>query len=166
YIKNRRLWQAHGQAALERAHVCLINGTATGTEALKDLVLPGVGAFTVVDAAVVTPADLGNNFFVTPSHLGMPRAKVVTQLLKELNEDVDGKFVCEDAAALLANDPAFFHQFTLVIVTGRVSLASLLALDRELYPRAIPLLVARNAGFVASLRTVLHSHHVVEYHPD
>ena len=36
-----RLWGDHGQEALENAHVCLINATATGTEILKNLVLPG-----------------------------------------------------------------------------------------------------------------------------
>lgn len=35
------LWGDHGQEALENAHVCLINATATGTEILKNLVLPG-----------------------------------------------------------------------------------------------------------------------------
>lgn len=37
-----RLWGDHGQEALESAHVCLINATATGTEILKNLVLPGI----------------------------------------------------------------------------------------------------------------------------
>lgn len=36
-----RLWGDHGQEALESAHVCLINATATGTEILKNLILPG-----------------------------------------------------------------------------------------------------------------------------
>lgn len=36
-----RLWGDHGQESLENAHVCLINATATGTEILKNLVLPG-----------------------------------------------------------------------------------------------------------------------------
>lgn len=36
-----RLWGDHGQEALESAHVCLINASATGTEILKNLVLPG-----------------------------------------------------------------------------------------------------------------------------
>ncbi|UYV64587.1 hypothetical protein LAZ67_3001252 [Cordylochernes scorpioides] len=35
-----RLWGDHGQALLENAHVCLINATATGTEVLKNLILP------------------------------------------------------------------------------------------------------------------------------
>ncbi len=30
--------------------MCLINATATGTEILKSLVLPGLGSFTILDA--------------------------------------------------------------------------------------------------------------------
>jgi len=36
------LWGDHGQAALEAAKICLINATATGTEILKNLILPGL----------------------------------------------------------------------------------------------------------------------------
>jgi len=41
YDRQLRLWAANGQEALEKAHVCLINATAAGTEILKNLVLPG-----------------------------------------------------------------------------------------------------------------------------
>lgn len=41
YDRQLRLWSSNGQEALENAHVCLINATATGTEILKNLVLPG-----------------------------------------------------------------------------------------------------------------------------
>jgi amyloid beta precursor protein binding protein 1 len=44
YDRQLRLWAASGQAALESAHVLLVNsGTGTvGIEALKNLVLPGL----------------------------------------------------------------------------------------------------------------------------
>ena len=64
YDRQLRLWGEHGQAAMEDCSICLINGSATGAETLKNLVLPGIGSFTVVDGATVTQADLGNNFFV------------------------------------------------------------------------------------------------------
>ena len=41
YDRQLRLWSANGQSALESAHLLLINATATGTEILKNLVLPG-----------------------------------------------------------------------------------------------------------------------------
>ena len=56
------MWGDHGQSALENASVCLINATATGTEVLKSLVLPGIGSFTIVDGSLVTGEDAGNKF--------------------------------------------------------------------------------------------------------
>lgn len=54
-----RLWGEHGQALLEGAQLCLINVTALGTEILKNIVLPGIGGFTIVDSGVVTEEDTG-----------------------------------------------------------------------------------------------------------
>lgn len=135
YDRQLRIWGAHGQDALEQAHICLLNasesgetlphaciactacnvcmlGTTpgvrsapelswditlclqahpmsqstcagpTGTETLKNLVLGGIAAFTVVDGGAVVPADLGNNFLVEASALGQPRAPAVTASLK------------------------------------------------------------------------------------
>lgn len=42
YDRQLRLWSANGQSALESSHLLLINATATGTEILKNLVLPGI----------------------------------------------------------------------------------------------------------------------------
>ncbi len=46
YDRQLRLWAAAGQAALEKAHVLLINSGAgvAGVEALKNMVLPGKSA--------------------------------------------------------------------------------------------------------------------------
>ena len=86
-------------------------------ETLKNLVLGGIASFCIVDGAKVTPRDLGNNFLVESASLGEPRAKVVTELLQELNEGVAGSYVEEDPATLLATNPSFFAAFTLVIAT-------------------------------------------------
>ena len=71
-----RLWGVHGQAQLLSSRICLLGASATGTETLKNLVLPGCGHVTIVDAALVTQADLSNNFFVSAEYLGRPRAEV------------------------------------------------------------------------------------------
>ena len=76
YDRQLRLWGASGQKALCEARVCLFNATALGTEALKNLVLPGVGCVTIVDAARVSAVDVANSFFVTAADLGQPRGKV------------------------------------------------------------------------------------------
>lgn len=57
-----RIWGDQGQAALEKASICLLNCGPTGSETLKNLVLGGIGSITVVDGTKVEVGDLGNNF--------------------------------------------------------------------------------------------------------
>lgn len=107
YDRQLRLWAASGQQALEQSRVLLVNsdgpidgadtevGGVAGVETLKNLVLPGVGGFTIVDPAIVTESDLGVNFFLEESSLGKSRAKETCRLLEELNPDVDGSFRIE-----------------------------------------------------------------------
>eukprot|EP01094_Clydonella_sp_ATCC50884_P002975 TRINITY_DN1228_c0_g1_i2.p1 TRINITY_DN1228_c0_g1~~TRINITY_DN1228_c0_g1_i2.p1 ORF type:complete len:488 (-),score=181.48 TRINITY_DN1228_c0_g1_i2:31-1494(-) len=145
------------------ARVCLVNATAAGAEALKNLVLPGFKAFTILDAATVSELDTGTNFFVLPDSMGQPRAKVVSELLQELNPLVEGAFVNDDPAELI-QDPErikFFSAFQAVIATDlseRVTrtLASFLA------AQSIPLFVVRANGLVASLRVQAPDMTIVE----
>jgi amyloid beta precursor protein binding protein 1 len=104
YDRQLRLWAASGQQALEESRVLLVNSDGpwgdkstgvsgvVGVETLKNLVLPGIGGFTIVDPAVVTEPDLGVNFFLEDESLGKSRAEETCRLLKELNPDVEGSF--------------------------------------------------------------------------
>jgi len=49
YDRQLRLWGSSGQRALGSTLVVLLGSSACGTETLKNLVLPGVGSFLVVD---------------------------------------------------------------------------------------------------------------------
>jgi amyloid beta precursor protein binding protein 1 len=64
YERQIQLWGVQGQTSLRNSKVCLINADATGTEALKNLILAGVGSFTIVDDTTVKEVDYGNNFFI------------------------------------------------------------------------------------------------------
>lgn len=107
YDRQLRLWAASGQQALEESRVLLVNSDGSwgnqstgasgvvGVETLKNLVLPGIGGFTIVDPAIVTEPDLGVNFFLEEASLGKSRAEVTCRLLRELNPDVEGSFRSE-----------------------------------------------------------------------
>ncbi|KAM4614145.1 NEDD8-activating enzyme E1 regulatory subunit isoform 2-T2 [Discoglossus pictus] len=165
YDRQLRLWGDHGQEALESAHVCLINATATGTEILKNLVLPGIGSFTIVDGNEVSGEDVGNNFFLHRGSIGQNRARTSMELLQELNDDVTGNYVAESPDQLLDSDPSFFCRFTLVIAT-QLPESTLLRLAETLWDSNIPLLVCRAYGFVGYMRLIVKEHTVVESHPD
>ncbi|XP_030438152.1 NEDD8-activating enzyme E1 regulatory subunit isoform X3 [Gopherus evgoodei] len=165
YDRQLRLWGDHGQEALEAAHVCVINATATGTEILKNLVLPGIGSFTIVDGNQVTGEDVGNNFFLQRCNIGQNRAQSATELLQELNNDVSGNFVEESPDKLLDNDPSFFCRFNLVVAT-QLPESILMRLAEILWNANIPLLVCRTYGLVGYMRIIIKEHPVVESHPD
>ena len=95
YDRQTRLWGQHAQRRLMAANVCLVNASAAGTEALKNVVLPGFKKFTILDSCEVDDTDLGTNFFVTAESKGQSRAKEVSALLQELNPLVEGAFVNE-----------------------------------------------------------------------
>lgn len=165
YDRQLRLWQAHGQLALENSHACLINGTATGAEILKNLVLPGIGSFTIIDKALVTGADAGNNFFLCPESIGQNRAKMVTQYLRELNDEVAGYYVEKDVSNIIQNNPDYFKQFT-TIITTQLNEDILLSLSEICWKFNIPLVAVRTYGFIGYMRLICPEHTMVETHPD
>jgi hypothetical protein len=98
YDRQLRLWGANGQRKLMTSHILLINATAVGTETLKNLVLPGLGSFTILDNSGIESNDLGNNFFTTS---GPYRGQSAVENLCEMNPDVKGTFLNSDLSTEL-----------------------------------------------------------------
>ena len=165
YDRQLRLWGDHGQTALESSHVCLINASATGTEILKNLVLAGVGSFSILDNQCVSEADLGNNFFLSADAIGSSRGACAKSLLQELNSDVRCSAIEEDFDSIMTTDTDFFKQFAVVIAT-ELPEARLLKLGGVLWESKVPLLIARSYGFLGYLRLAAVNHEIVESHPD
>jgi amyloid beta precursor protein binding protein 1 len=69
YDRQLRLWGNHGQDNLENSRICLINASAAGTETLKNMVLPGVGYFTILDENSITEEDLANKYAMVTFYL-------------------------------------------------------------------------------------------------
>ncbi|KAG8345410.1 putative ThiF family [Trypanosoma vivax] len=101
YDRQLRLWGDDGQAALQASHIVVLGVTATATEILKNMILPGVGFFTVVDDARVDAGSLGNNFFVSmDDHIeNRPIAQALVQHLSRLNEQSHGVACVQSCAA-------------------------------------------------------------------
>ena len=164
YDRQLRLWGDHGQTTLEAARICLLNATATGTEILKNLILPGVGSFTIVDNVKATTRDLGNNFFITGEYLGQSRAECVVRFLQKLN-NVVGEYIEEDVEDILNANPDFFTQFTVVIATA-LPQVTLCRIANLLWSSSIPLIESRSYGLLGFIRIALPYHQIVESHPD
>lgn len=154
-----------GQSRLEACKVCLLNCGPTGSEAVKNLVLGGIASFTLVDKTLVEPRDLGNNFMVEASDLGKGKAKAVAALLNELNSSVAGAFVDEAPEDIMANDPAFFKDFTVVVAT-QMSHKSLATLDAICRAHGVLLVALRSYGLAGTVRLSLGEHAVIEAKPE
>ncbi|KAK8954733.1 NEDD8-activating enzyme E1 regulatory subunit [Platanthera zijinensis] len=165
YDRQLRIWGEQGQEALEKASICLLNCGPTGSEALKNLVLGGVGSITVVDGTKVEKHDLGNNFMLDEASLLQSKAKCVCAFLQELNDAVKAKFVEASPEALIEGNPLFFSSFTLVIATQLLE-TSLLKLDKICRQSNVKLLVARSYGLTGLVRISLKEHTVVESKPE
>eukprot|EP00038_Savillea_parva_P012402 m.204436 g.204436 ORF g.204436 m.204436 type:complete len:537 (-) comp22514_c0_seq1:44-1654(-) len=165
YDRQLRLWGDHGQDALSGASICCVGSSAVGTELLKNLVLPGTGAFTLVDTATVSLTDCGNNFFVSEDRVGEPRAKVATELLLEMNEYVRGEWLQDDIESILRNNPQFLEPFTVVVAVNQTE-STVTALANALWEKNTPFLIARAYGNIGCIQIVVREHCVVEYHGD
>jgi len=164
YDRQMRLWGKHGQKAIEEAHICVLGGGPVASETLKNLVLPNVGEFTIVDAAKVEPCDLGNNFFVEEKYLGKSRAETVCELLLEMNEDVRGQAIVEDPLELIANNLKFFDSFTLVVATQLYG-SAVRALSKYLKAKGIVFINVRGNGLIGEVRIQKEEHQIIESKP-
>jgi len=183
YDRQLRLWGAAGQMALENSHILLINSGpgVVGLETLKNLVLPGIGQFTIQDSAVVEEADLGVNFFLEEQHLGGFRAEHTCSLLKELNPDVQGSFVTEVSSFAppyisIANrlqpiqswltTPDALKPYTLILVTAPIHPDILSQIVAHADTSLIPLFYVHSVGFYSHFSIHLPpAFPIVDTHP-
>uniref|UniRef100_K3W937 NEDD8-activating enzyme E1 regulatory subunit n=1 Tax=Globisporangium ultimum (strain ATCC 200006 / CBS 805.95 / DAOM BR144) TaxID=431595 RepID=K3W937_GLOUD len=161
YDRQLRLWGAAGQQRLASTHVLLVHASATGAETLKNLVLPGVQQFTVLDDRDVMLADVTNNFFVSTKLLGRSRAQVVTELLLEMNSDVSGSFRHANPLHVLQTEPNYLDQFSLVIAT-QCDEATVALLGDLCAQKNLPLLVVHSYGLVGYFRLQIAQHAILD----
>eukprot|EP00531_Pseudo-nitzschia_arenysensis_P017843 CAMPEP_0116137140 /NCGR_PEP_ID=MMETSP0329-20121206/12098_1 /TAXON_ID=697910 /ORGANISM="Pseudo-nitzschia arenysensis, Strain B593" /LENGTH=598 /DNA_ID=CAMNT_0003632053 /DNA_START=76 /DNA_END=1872 /DNA_ORIENTATION=+ len=105
YDRQLRLWGAQGQRALGETKVVAVGTSAAGTETLKNLILPGIGAFCVMGfvsdgekehnttnaTGAIASHDSATNFFLPQQDKGFTtKAEGACGYLTELNPDVSG----------------------------------------------------------------------------
>lgn len=171
YDRQLRLWASSGQSSLEKARILVVGASALSAQILKNLVLPGIGSFVLLDDAIVDGADLGVNFFLQPGESeGKPAAQEMCRLLTEMNTSVTPETNLANPASLLRSDPGYFAGFTLVISVNQTSLFDF-ALSEALWSvqppsPQVPLLRVRSAGMLAEMQISLKELGIIETHPD
>lgn len=159
---------AAGQIALEESNILLINNGpgVTGIETLKNLVLPGIGTFTILDSAIVEQADLGVNFFLEDASLGKFRAEETVKYLEELNPDVKGHAITEPIASWAVKDK-ILSPYTLLLIAAPLDSAILTLLQTHIHALQIPTFYIHCLGFYTHFSLYLPpAFPIVETHPD
>ena len=59
YDRQIRLWGANGQKIVSNSSILVLGASPAASETLKNLILPGIKHFTIVDEGKVTERDLG-----------------------------------------------------------------------------------------------------------
>lgn len=156
YDRQLRLWGKHGQDRLDRSRVLCIGASASGSETLKNLILPRLNHFTIVDDALITKRDLGQNFFLTQDKIGQPRAQVMYENLVELNPDVQGAWLKE-----LDPNVNLKEHFELVIGTD-LDNPEACAYSARCQKAGIPFVLIRQYGLIGTLKIDLNELCVAE----
>ena len=89
YDRQIRLWGLEAQNHMRQAHVAVVSFTGVAEEIVKNIVLAGIGALTIVDAQNVEPEDLSASLFFRPDDIGTSRvATAPLQRIQQLNPHV------------------------------------------------------------------------------
>jgi amyloid beta precursor protein binding protein 1 len=153
YDRQLRLWASSGQASLESAKILVLGASHLGACVLKNLILPGIGSFTLVDGNNVTDADLGNNFFIEGNAKGKSRAVEQVKNLCELNPSVKGHAVQKEPMAFIQEQG--LSEYTLIIAINQPN-SVLFPLSTQAWHAnegvGVPLTSLRGAGFVGEVQ--------------
>ena len=114
YDRQIRLWGVQAQEKIRSASILLITLRALSNEIAKNLVLAGIKSITIVDHALVTEADLGAQFFISQSDIGLNRAEAAAPQIRKLNPRVQ---VVVDTQDIRTKGPDYFGGFDVVIAT-------------------------------------------------
>jgi len=166
YDRQLRLWGRNGQKALVESRVLLLGASCTGSETLKNIVLPGCGSITIVDDAIVNEGDVASNFFTRSSDIGRPRAEAVKEWMCEMNPDTQSsKHIVQSPSDYISSRNGDFTSFTLIIAT-QLPATILRELGKACAASGVPLLVVRTYGLIGYVRVVLprKDHPIVQDH--
>ncbi|OCH91925.1 hypothetical protein OBBRIDRAFT_791786 [Obba rivulosa] len=99
YDRQIRLWGLEAQQRMRNATILVLTLRGAATEAIKNIVLAGIGKLIVVDGADVAPEDLGAGFFFRDEDVGRKRVDAAKARIESLNPLVTVETV-PDASAV------------------------------------------------------------------
>ncbi|KAI0771138.1 hypothetical protein BD413DRAFT_62838 [Trametes elegans] len=99
YDRQIRLWGLEAQQRMRNATILVVKLKGVATEAIKNIVLAGIGKLVVFDTDDVTEEDLGAGFFFRDEDVGHKRVDAAKARIESLNPLVAVE-IMSDASAL------------------------------------------------------------------
>lgn len=85
YDRQIRLWGLEAQQRMRNATILVVRVRGTATEAIKNIVLAGIGKLVLVDSDDVAEEDLGAGFFFRDEDVGNNKAEAAKARIEGLN---------------------------------------------------------------------------------
>ncbi|KAL4080737.1 hypothetical protein J3A83DRAFT_4202115 [Scleroderma citrinum] len=85
YDRQIRLWGLEAQQRMRNATILVVRLRGTATEAIKNIVLAGIGKLVIVDPDDVTEEDLGAGFFFREEDIGKKKVEAAKARIESLN---------------------------------------------------------------------------------
>ncbi|KAG2151348.1 hypothetical protein DEU56DRAFT_777406 [Suillus clintonianus] len=85
YDRQIRLWGLEAQQRMRNATILVIRLRGTATEAIKNIVLAGIGKLVIFDSEEVKEEDLGAGFFFRDEDVGKKRVDAAKARIEALN---------------------------------------------------------------------------------
>lgn len=143
YDRQIRLWGLEAQTNIRSARVLLINVGAIGTEITKNIVLSGVGHFSILDNNhVVTEEDLGSQFFLTSADVGKPRIDTIKDKIVDLNPRVNFSIETDTFENLISKNNDNYD----IVIGTELTKDQIIQLNRWTRSNNTPLYVAGSNG--------------------
>ncbi|TBU26012.1 hypothetical protein BD309DRAFT_749915 [Dichomitus squalens] len=102
YDRQIRLWGLEAQQRMRNATILVVQLKGVATEAIKNIVLAGIGKLIVVDSDDVAEEDLGAGFFYRDEDIGKKRVDAAKARIESLNPLVTVETSSD--SSLLKND--------------------------------------------------------------
>ncbi|KAF9527597.1 hypothetical protein CPB83DRAFT_856063 [Crepidotus variabilis] len=108
YDRQMRLWGIDAQQRMRNATILVANLQGVATEAIKNMVLAGIGKLIIIDEKNVSEEDLGAGFFFRDEDVGKKRLEAAKSRIESLNplvtvETITNISVREDALEALVS---------------------------------------------------------------
>ncbi|KAI9573546.1 hypothetical protein HD554DRAFT_2056919 [Boletus coccyginus] len=117
YDRQIRLWGLEAQQRMRNATLLIIRLRGTATEAIKNIVLAGIGKLVIADTDDVSEQDLGTGFFFRDDDVGKKKVDVAKARIESLNPLVTIQAVNHDVVQERESLDALVQGVDLVCVT-------------------------------------------------